>query len=194
MVRQTVGEPVRSRLRAATAELHGALEARLDLLSPRLSRERYQRLLVGLYGYYAAIEPRLIALASESPIRVLVRAGLLRRDLISLGQSPEVTTCKELPALREREHLAGCLYVLEGSRLGAKLIARAIEGQLGLSGERGCSFFAGEDEPRGRWTEVLAWIEHLAAEPEVDSRKIVSSAVETFRSLESWLTAVRALA
>jgi heme oxygenase len=204
MVRHTAadeGTPLRARLRAATVELHHALEARLDLLSPHLSKERYRRLLVGLHGYYSAIEPRLVSLAKESraPLGVLVRSGLLERDLISLGLShatvAEGPRCQELPTLRVREHLAGCLYVLEGSRLGSKLIARAVERHLGISCRRGCSFFAGEGEPlKRRWQEVLSWIERLAAEPAVDLQKIVLSAVETFGSFERWLAAVGAFA
>ena len=187
---------LRSRLRTATAEVHRSLEARLDLLSPQLSLERYQRLLLGFYGYYAAIEPRLVGLARKTRVSlpIVARAGLLEQDLLSLGVRAEAIAagprCADLPALLDREHLAGCLYVLEGSRLGARVIARFVEEHLGLTRLRGCSFFADEgQETSRRWTEVLRWLEGHADEASVDQRQIVSSAAETFRSLERWLSA-----
>src|SRR3954469_13178760 len=178
--------PLRARLRMMTAELHDTLEARLDLLSPELSHERYRLPLVGFHGYYASIEPRLVVLARSSrlPLPIITRTRLLERDLSALGLSAEaiaeIPRCDDVPSLREREDLAGCLYVLEGARLGGKVIAHSVEHHLGLSSERGCSFFAGDGEqPQGRWAEVLFWLERLATEPEVDQRKIVASAVET---------------
>jgi heme oxygenase len=190
---------LRSRLRTATAELHRSLEARLDLLSPQLSLERYQRLLRGFHGYYAAIEPRLVELARQTraTLPIVARTGLLEQDLLSLGVRPDAIAaaprCADLPALLGREHLAGCLYVLEGSRLGGRVIARFVEEQLGLTRSRGCRFFADEgQETNRRWPEVLSWLESHAV-PGVDQRQIVSSAAETFRSLESWLAANEAL-
>jgi heme oxygenase len=191
---------LRSRLRTATAELHHSLEARLDLLSPQLSLERYRLLLLGFHGYYAAIEPRLVGLARETRVSlpIVARAGLLEQDLLSLGMRAEAIAagprCADLPTLLDREHLAGCLYVLEGSRLGGRVIARFVEEHLGLTRLRGCCFFADEgQETTRRWTEVLSWLEGHAADAGVDQLRIVSSAGETFRSLERWLSARRAL-
>jgi heme oxygenase len=191
---------LRLRLRTATAELHRSLEVRLDLLSPELSLDRYRLLLLGFHGYYAAIEPRLVALAREVRVAlpIVARTGLLERDLVSVGVRAEAIAagprCADLPSLLDREHLAGCLYVLEGSRLGGRVIARFVEEHLGLTPARGCSYFADErQETSRRWAEVLSWLEGLAAEAGVDQRQILSSATETFRSLERWLSARRAL-
>jgi heme oxygenase len=191
---------LRSRLRTATAALHRSLETRLDLLSPHLSLERYQRLLRGFHGYYAAIEPRLVELARQTraTLAIVARTGHLEQDLLSLGVPADAIAaaprCADLPALLDREHLAGCLYVLEGSRLGGRVIARFVEEHLGLTRLRGCCFFADEgQETTRRWTEVLSWLEGHAADAGVDQLRIVSSAAETFRSLERWLSAARAL-
>jgi heme oxygenase len=191
---------LRSRLRTATAELHRALEAGIDLLSPQLSLDRYRLLLVAFHGYYVAIEPRLVGLAREtrSSLPIVARAGLLEQDLLSLGMRAEAIAaaprCADLPALRDREHLAGCLYVLEGSRLGARMIARFVEEHLGLTRLHGCSFFAEEgQETSRRWTQVLCWLEGHADDAGVDQPQIVSSAAETFRSLHCWLSASGAL-
>jgi len=190
---------LRSRLRTETAALHRSLEIRLDLLSPQLSLERYRLLLRGFHGYYAAIEPRLVELArrTRATLPIVARTGLLEQDLLSLGVPPDAIAaaprCSDLPALVDREHLAGCVYVLEGSRLGGRVIARFVEDHLGLTRSRGCCFFADEgQETTRRWTEVLSWLEGHA-QPSVDQWQIVSSAAETFRSLESWLAANEAL-
>jgi heme oxygenase len=157
-------------------------------------------LLFGFHGYYAAIEPRLVALARETRVSLpnVARAGLLEQYLLALGVPAEAIAagprCADLPTLRDREHLAGCLYVLEGSRLGGRVIARFVEKHLGLTRPRGCSFFADEgQETTRRWMEVLSWLEGHAADAGVDPRQIVSSAAETFGSLERWLSSSGAL-
>ncbi len=185
---------VRARLRDATSELHLALERHLDLASPEITVERYRRALRGLYGFFAALEPKLVELAltvrPDFPLRQ--RADLLAADLRALSEPAETaaagTFCSDLPPLRGPEDLAGCLYVVEGARLGARVVARSIERHLGLTRGNGCSFFAeGSDDSPRRWSAVLSWIDRVAASGDGD--RVVSSAVATFRTLAMWLGA-----
>jgi heme oxygenase len=116
--------PMHARLRGETAELHRALETELDLLETTLDLGRYVAVLRAFHGYYAALEPRLQALALSSPpsgFELCARTPLLERDLAVLGLAPAELTAlagvSALPALCRVEHLAGCLYVVEGAAL-----------------------------------------------------------------------------
>lgn len=183
---------LRLHLREATASLHRALEARLDLLAPDLSLERYVRVLLGLHGYYGALEPRLGTCVERCrcafPLRS--RAPLLVQDLVELGTRHEelerAPRCRSLPALEGIEQLAGCVYVLEGACLGGRVVARGLRHGLGLDAEHGCSFFsdAGKDVVP-RWALVTDWLEEVGRQSSTDA--IVASAAATFRTMTDWL-------
>ena len=90
-------------------------------------------------------------------------------------------------ALSCREHLAGCLYVLEGACLGGQVVAKALRRQLELAKGSGASFFVGDaDGTAARWRFVLTWLESLvrAGAP---AEQIVASARATFLALARWL-------
>lgn len=95
---------VRVRLRQATAPMHHALEAGLDLLAPDLSRGRYRRVLEAFHGFHVVLEAELRrgpwTLGSVDLLPEPRRATLLRRDLIALGVRrrsstgcPDAKTC-----------------------------------------------------------------------------------------------------
>jgi heme oxygenase (biliverdin-IX-beta and delta-forming) len=186
------GSAIHSRLRTETAPLHRSLEARLGLLDPGLHHDRYRAVLRTFYGYWAAIEPALVPLATVAvpafPLRA--RTPLLERDLVALGcgraELAELERCADLPRLTHVEDLAGCLYVLEGARLGGQVLARTLGARLGLTPARGCAFFAGDGEATlPRWRSVLDWLEALVSAG-ASSDGIVASACETFRTLARW--------
>ena len=186
---------IHRRLRAETAALHHALESRLDLLAPELRLDRYRAVLRTFYGYHAALEPALARVVASSPVPAFLlraRADALARDLEALGadrqQLASIARCDELPRLTRREHLAGCLYVIEGAALGGAIIARAVECRLGLTPARGCAFFAGDADARGpRWQQVLDWLDQVAtAGARCGEDEIVATACETFETLTRW--------
>lgn len=185
---------VHARLRDETSELHQALEQRLALLDPHLELPRYDAVLHAMYGYYAALEPRLVQLSAralELPFPLLERTPRIGRDLVNLGWRPDqvqrIEPCDVLPALVQVEHLAGCLYVIEGAALGGRVIARTLHQRFRFSSERGCAFFAGDRHGVGtRWQSVLGWLAGLPASG-VSADGIVQSAQETFGTLTRWL-------
>jgi heme oxygenase len=149
-----------------------------------------------LFGYYAPVEPLLAQLAPSAPplgLDMPPRAQLLARDLIALGYSEYAIAalpwCPDLPRLVEPAHLAGCLYVLEGARLGAVIISRALERTLAIGPGDGASFFHGDGEVVARrWKRVLVWLDEVARSgAPVD--EIVDSASATFRTLSRWMEA-----
>jgi heme oxygenase len=185
---------LREQLKCETATLHLRVEAQLGLLESPLSLARYRQVLEAFYGFYAPIEIGVSRLAAASPpldFPLRARAGLIESDLFALGLSrrelTELPWCAELPRLSCREHLAGCLYVLEGACLGGQVVAKALQRQLELTKGSGASFFVGDAEgTAARWRLVLIWLESLVR---VGARteQIVASARATFLALARWL-------
>lgn len=181
-----------ARLRSATFELHRRIDRRLDLLAPALDLHRYRSILRTFFGYYSALEPRL-AVAPGSPRGVPQgwRTEAIASDLLSLGDRPrsieQIERCDLLPSLAGMPMLAGCTYVVEGSVLGGRVVARSLKERFGLTPERGARFFSGpEGQPGPRWQRVLAWIEQVAI-ASGDADEIVASARATFQSLLRWV-------
>jgi heme oxygenase (biliverdin-IX-beta and delta-forming) len=184
---------IHAELRRRTAFVHRQLEDQLDLLGPSLSTRRYRLVLEAFYGFYDPLETGLARLAPSSPpltFPLATRTVLLEHDLVALGASPrrmpELPRCSDLPALTRSEHLAGCLYVLEGACLGGQVIARALARNLGMTKDSGAAFFFGDGERTiGRWHRVLGWLDGFGSST-ASTEGIVVSACETFRALGRW--------
>jgi heme oxygenase len=195
MLESSFTERLGPRLKRETAALHQHIEEGLGLVDPGLSLERYRRVLESFFGYFAPIEARIAELAPSAPplgLELPARAQLLVRDLLALGSSASsiaaLPRCTDLPRLAEPAHLAGCLYVLEGSRLGGAIVARELQRSLGV-GSNGAAFFLGDGEGVARrFKRVLAWLDEVA-HAGAAADEIVASACETFRTLSRWTEA-----
>lgn len=171
-------------LRAETAEAHARLEDRLDLLRPHPEKARFRRLLQGFYGFHLAWEPAMAA----QPAGALIgaeRTALLRGDLQALDMSEvEIdamdpwTGVESLAA--DPEAALGSAYVLEGSTLGGRLIARALV-DAPWRPPNGLRYF----EPYGaeagpRWRAFKAALDET---PQRDWPRVVAGADATFTLL-----------
>ena len=130
-------EELRERLRRETSGLHRNVEEMTDLPGSISTREDYVELLRRLHGFHTAVEARLadpslatgwldlgIALPAHR------RAHLLSEDLLSLGALPKKAPAR-LPGLDNIGQALGCLYVVEGSSLGGRVLAPAFRVALG---------------------------------------------------------------
>jgi heme oxygenase len=183
---------LRLRLRDGTSELHRRVEARLDLLTPSLTPERYRRILAALYGYYEPLEQRLGLIATTQPfgLALRTRAPNLVDDLAWLGLSADriarLPRCTELPRVDDVQDAAGCLYVVEGAALGGVVVTRALGPRLGSTPERGGRFFADAgSNVLQRWSSVVAWLDALPGRGDA----VLAAARATFCTLDRWLAA-----
>ena len=147
---------LRDRLRAATSESHAALDA-------TVAGWRIETPL----GYGAFLSASVVALA---PLELaLERAGVaewlpdwpmrarrvaLVRDLAALGLEAPPFGAARVP---DRDFAAGLLYVLEGSRLGARFLSRqvqAVGAGLPLA-------YLTHGEGQDLWRSFLAWLEAI---------------------------------
>lgn len=183
----SVSETVRERTRKAhvRAEQAFALEERLA------SRDAYARLLVRLRGYYVPLEEALVAWESRSATEGLdvaarMRAGLLDVDLAVLGRPHDGSGTAQVtpPVLGDLPQALGWLYVLEGSALGGRVIARRALRRLGA--DLPVAFFTGADGPDlgGRWRSLRTALDGLGPDAADD---VVAAAEAGFALFAGWL-------
>ena len=202
LIRHECAGPMRARLRNATNDVHLRLH-RLPpfaaLVTGELTVSGYAALLGRMYGFHAPLERSLeavFAAANGAPpyhITPVARANafLLRTDLLDLGvseaEADALPQCETLPSLATMEQRAGCLYVIEGARLGGAAMANALDYLLG-SERRACrQFLSGQLDPDPMpWPHFCRWLEAMAEH--ADQSAIIASARHTFEAMEQWLS------
>lgn len=184
----------RIELQRATAAVHARLHlvpAFAALAAGRLDRDGYLDLLGRLYGFHEPFEAAVVQAEPPGlPPDQWRRAHLLRFDLTALGQSDAaVAGLLRHPAPRSRwspAHAMGCLYVMEGSTLGARQLARRLEHLLPVSATAGRMFLlAGADRDHVRWRDFCAVLDECGAEP-ASRAEMVAGAMEAFHCFEAW--------
>jgi heme oxygenase len=188
---------IHSILKQSTSEFHNALESKLRVLLGReITLDRYVDVQKKFYGFYNPIEARLFSIRGwddpELKLSSRLKVPLLVGDLASLSVDPaeiaRLPFCDALPRLETVPEALGCLYVLEGSTLGGRIITALLKKVLPLDEGRGCSFFNSYGDQVGRmWSSFLAILERHCKKHD-DCDVVVRSACETFASLDRWFS------
>ncbi|ODP38993.1 biliverdin-producing heme oxygenase [Sphingomonas turrisvirgatae] len=126
----TAAPDARSALRAATTPDHERVDAAFGAFD-LTTREGYAAFLLGQAHAFLPIEAAIVAadprdLLPDWPARR--RGERLREDLSALG-FPAPPTGDWAP-FRHRADILGAIYVLEGSRLGGRMLARSVPADL----------------------------------------------------------------
>ena len=130
-----------------------------------MPRARYAALMERLHGFHAGLAP-------GSP-----EVAVLAADLAALGASPG-PPCAFRPELVDAAVQAGVDYVMAGSTLGGRMIARAAHRFAPADGYwRWCAVEGPE-----RWRRALAAVEQCG-----DTARMEAAAVATFTAFEDWL-------
>lgn len=177
----------RAALKAATHDAHEALDRSIRLGNGPPAPGDLCRHLDALYGFMAPLEDRLRGvdgLAGVVPdLEARWRSPWLWVDLTRLGVAPHrVPRCADLPEIQGLPDALGCLYVLEGSTLGGRVIARRLAAAgVSVGGRPARSFEAHGDQTGARWGRFVPALDGWPADD------LIPSAVETFRALERWM-------
>jgi heme oxygenase (biliverdin-IX-beta and delta-forming) len=191
----TVG--LHRRLREATQRLHQELERAIDIENQISSHRRYAAYLTRLWLLYSSTEDALRSIDFRPlgfDYRMQRRSQLIENDLSTFGF--DSAALRDVPRLHAPvgnaiESALGCVYVLEGSALGARALASRVEARLGLSKSHGASFFCGYgEEGRSIWRPLLASLD--AIDPySPQAEQVIESAKDTFLFFQRWLPECR---
>jgi heme oxygenase len=165
---------VRERLREATAEIHQALHhARpfARIADGTLDRDGYGRVLLMLHRYHASMAEHCAVGAEALGAPRLARAHLVRiqaleSDLNALGLTPQITVAQ---TARDGSFSIGCLYTVQGSTLGGKVIYRQLDRLL--PGDDGRSFFEGTADDGALWQSLCAGLENCTGDAHLAQMK-----------------------
>jgi heme oxygenase len=176
---------LRVELRAATQDVHVRLHHHVGFSAVQdatICLAHYEALLVRLYGFYVPFEA---AMAIEPE-----RSTWLAGDLIALDPKKPLHAlpmCRHIPRLDSAYLRLGALYVVEGSALGGRELARGLDRLLGTGVAEGRQFFIGRGAGTGdAWRAYLALLSVAEAEPSACA-EIIKGAVNTFAAFEHWL-------
>ncbi len=190
--------PFLERLRTATRPAHAAIEhvpALARLMAPDITLADVGAALRGLHAFHAGLDPRLAACLVDVPgaaaYHDTTRLPALAEDLAFHGLAPgPAAPPYALPALPSLGHALGCLYVIEGSSLGGRVIARRLQDALGLMASQGATFFAGRSaaEVRTRFQNLASLLDHEAGFSPAAAAAILAGANDTFHQMARWMT------
>ena len=180
-------DALRSATDAAHQRLH-AIPAFHALAEGHITRSGYAALLRRKLGFHAALEARLSEVPALEAYGIELaarrRTHLLRADLVWLGAHVESPPAP-LPPFAGPEEALGGLYVAEGSTLGGRHLARALDALL-PPGPDGRRFLLGHGDQHGEmWRACCAAIELCGTTP--GSRAgMIHGAEVTFAAFEDW--------
>jgi len=189
--RRAASSDILARLKQETAAEHAAIEAAAGVMDSALSLASYQCYLEQSYAFYAVVEPLLHELGAWQalglPAEERTKLPLLEADLETLGSDVARLPRAVPPRLPGVAEAYGCLYVLEGSTLGGRVISRHVQARLGSGVPR--AFLEAYGSRTGeRWQAFRAALAGAPRSRDVDARIIVG-AKATFEAFTAWLTA-----
>jgi heme oxygenase len=174
-------------LREKTHSAHQAVEGAVDVMRPDLTRDQYERLLLGFYTFYRPLEERL----AQTGVWQAERSKLawLKSDLNKLGFDDQALAklelCSELPPTASEAHAYGVMYVIEGSTLGGKMITKHLSSQ---SPDFPTHFFGSYSSDIGlMWRRFLKDLETWSSSHADQDDELIFAATQTFSKLSTWL-------
>jgi heme oxygenase len=178
---------INEQLKDSTHPSHQALEKKMVSMIKKIqTRQDYVKFLKLMYGYYSALEKRVQDYVSEPEIGKRRKAQRLLEDISCFETTATPDLCKELPPISSHAEALGAMYVLEGSTMGGKIIARMIEGQAGINGPSGFSFFNGYGDDNGKMWEDFKSLLNRPFD-ELEKLNLILTANRTFITFSNWI-------
>ncbi|AZR36726.1 biliverdin-producing heme oxygenase [Xanthomonas vasicola] len=154
-------------LRHATQDAHRLVEA-VPLMQAlgqgQIDSAAYAQILRRHHGLLAGFEAQLsdwLTTLVGNGWHYRRRVPALREDLRALGQQPDLPVA--LPSVADDAARWGMLYVIEGSQLGGRMIARSVRKQPALAGALRY-FELADDDPAG-WRRFQAALDRRLDTP-----------------------------
>lgn len=178
-------------LREETRPEHEATEALMPLSGADFTRDLYAEVLQTMLPVVEGWE-RFAEQDAPADLRELLparrRSHLLRQDLAALGvrvsgQKTEGVSWGEVVGASQeapdfQAAFLGALYVMEGSTLGGRFLAKHVASVLGLSQGEATAYFEGHGASTGAmWREVT---EKISGIPDTSGPVLIASAKRAF--------------
>lgn len=152
-----------------TRDQHVALDQQMGVFAGPGDYHAYLR---GTYAFRASLEPVLAQGIGDPGWQPEYLLLPLCADMADLGL--ELAPPPAAPVLDSPAAIVAALYVVEGSALGARVIARRAR-ELGFHDSHGARHLARQTAQHGRWPRFLEWME--GAGVSVDSATQAAQAV-----------------
>jgi heme oxygenase len=174
-------------LRESTHPSHQELEKKMVSIIRKIrNKQDYVKFLRLMFGYYSALEKRVQEYVSEIEIGKRRKAERLLEDISYFDSTDTPTLCKDLPPICSHAEALGAMYVMEGSTHGGRIIAKMIEGQAGINGPSGFSFFNGYGEESAKMWEEFKTILNKPVD-EMEKLNLIRTANRTFITFYNWI-------
>ena len=179
-------------LRQQSAQLHRRIEDKLRLPAAVRDAADYRAWLCRYLGFYAPLESLFrtfegwTALGIEPSLHA--QSGCLNDDLAALEiDRTTIPYAKPdlLPELPTLSHALGSLYVVEGSKLGGRVILHHLERRMGSEIAGATRFFSGNTAGPS-WQSFRATLDGFGFRHPQLRDDVVIGANRTFISLEKW--------
>lgn len=178
------------RLAIETSTHHQAADDdRLSLLDVK-TRSEYRSFLVSIFGFESAVEEAILRVKDLEPdvMRGRLRAELLKKDLFTLGLTPEVLAwMPRVPTvpIRTTPQALGWMFVLERSSLVSGLLRRHVQRTLGDSLHGADQYLAAYDvKPGARFRAFGECLGQYGRR--YTPGLIVTAANDAFRAQRQW--------
>ena len=173
------------RLREATAAVHERMHGHDGFLAIKegtIDKTCYMQLMCRLYAFYRPFE-RATGFGD-------MRSQWLGQDLDALGLDPslreKIRDCTNIPRLQTAHRRLGALYVVAGSALGGRQLARGLDHLFPPGETAGRQFFLGHGVQTGTvWRDYLEQLAAVPSDPHTQT-EIVEAAIDTFAVFERW--------
>lgn len=173
------------RLRDATGAVHERMHGHDGfhaIKNGTIDKTFYRQLLCRLYGFHKPFE-------RETGFGDM-RSKWLGQDLEALGLDvtlyEKILDCTDIPRLQTAHRRLGALYVVAGSALGGRQLARGLDHLFPPGATAGRLFFLGHGAQTGAvWRDYLAQLAAVPPDPHTQT-EIVDAAIDTFAVFERW--------
>lgn len=171
-------------------QLEKILVKQMRLIS---NQPEYVKLLQLFYSYFGALEEKINQFIlphqmEEEHQFQRRKTTKIAEDIVASGGTVN-NKCADgdLPKIKDHLQAFGALYVIEGSTLGGRVIAKMMQRQMDTNTLEGFTFFHGYgDETESRWARFR---ELLNAQPDnaEDKEVVIRAADETFEKFKLWI-------
>lgn len=184
------------KLKELTQENHLLLERKLVSEMKSIGHiKEYASLLSAFYSFFGGLErgiEKFIGVHDLPDCAQRRKSSSIAADMGSLGYSlPDLASAHELPEIRNKFQALGCLYVIEGSTLGGRMISKMILPRLPVDAQGAFTFFQGYgDQTMPMWLVFKDTLnDSLTPIKRNQESMLIEAANETFLKFSTWLDA-----